>query len=138
MRFLDANVVIHALYQPKRRLNSRELEIKARAANLLARIEAGERVLTSAVHVSEIANFFEARNPSAAREIVKSVLLHPNISIEPVDKESYLLAMEYSHENDVGLNDGLALLIMNRRNLNQILSFDGDFDGIPDVVRSES
>ncbi len=59
MKFADANVFIYAILKPRRELSEKELEIKSRAKAILARINEGEEVFTTVVHLSEVANVLE-------------------------------------------------------------------------------
>ena len=55
----------------------------------------------------------------------------------PVGRELYLLALEYARENGIGINDGVAAIVMKQKMLSQLYSFDHDFDRIAGIVRLE-
>jgi len=59
MRFIDANVFIYAVVKPKRRVPKDIVDIKSRAKAIMERVDGGEPVLTSVVHLSEVANVLE-------------------------------------------------------------------------------
>jgi predicted nucleic acid-binding protein len=61
MRFIDANVFIYAFLRPKKEPSENVKEIKERAKAILARVSDGERVVTTVVHLSEVANVTESR-----------------------------------------------------------------------------
>lgn len=63
-RFLDSSVFLHAYLRPKRKLTPEEEEVKARAAKIMTRVEEGEPVATSAIHLAEALNIVEARRMS--------------------------------------------------------------------------
>lgn len=54
MRFIDANVFTYAILKPRRPLSDREREIKERAKRILRRVNEGEEVATTVVHLSEV------------------------------------------------------------------------------------
>ena len=60
MRFVDSNVFLHAFLRPRRELTPRERDIKERAKEIIERIEAGEEVATTTVHISEVINIVES------------------------------------------------------------------------------
>ncbi len=134
MRFLDANVVIHALLEPKRQLSRPEIQIKTSARKIIERIEKGEKVVTTVVHLSEIANILGKFDKNYTHKTIKSLLGNPNIFVEPVDRNMYTLALEFSHEPKIDINNGLALLIMAKTGLTEIYSFDSGFD-LPNIRR---
>ena len=93
MRFIDANVFLYALLKPKPNLPEEVLERKARAMKILRRIEDGEEVATSVVHLSEVANIIEAKvNLSTALAFIEELLTAGNVHILPVTPEDYLKA----------------------------------------------
>ena len=53
MRFIDANVFLYALLKPKPNLPKEVIEKKKQAREILRRIENGEEVATTVVHLSE-------------------------------------------------------------------------------------
>jgi len=60
-RFLDSSVFLHAYLRPKRRLRDVEREVKRRASAIIERVEKGEEVVISTIHLSEVLNITEAR-----------------------------------------------------------------------------
>ncbi len=131
MNFVDANVFIYAVLKPKRALAHSEKQIKERARRIFRRINQGEEVLTTVVHLSEIANLLEdAVNQSFALEFVKDLLNKPNILVESVDDKQCLTAVFFAIEKKIGANDALAYIVMTERNLKEIYSFDKHFDSL--------
>ncbi|MCS4541442.1 MAG: type II toxin-antitoxin system VapC family toxin [Euryarchaeota archaeon] len=136
MRFLDANVFIHAFLKIGRTLRAEEKEIKQNAKKIVERIDKGEEVLTSVIHFSEIANFLEDWLPlEEALEIEYGILSKKNIEIIPIAREGYYFAYDLAMEKKIGLNDALAVYIMQKRGLFEIYSFDKDFDRIKSIQR---
>ena len=62
MRFLDANVFIYAYYKPKRKLTERQKEMKERSKEIIRKINEGEDVITTVVHLSEVTNIIKRKN----------------------------------------------------------------------------
>lgn len=58
-----------------------------------------------------------------------------NIKIMGVSKEEYLAATETADELKLEANDALAIDFMKTNNINQIYSFDEDFDRVPQITR---
>ncbi|AIU69909.1 DNA-binding protein [Thermococcus eurythermalis] len=128
MRFIDANVFLYALLKPKPDLPEEVLERKARAMKILRRIEDGEEVATSVVHLSEVANIIEAKvNLSTALAFIEELLTAGNVHILPVTPEDYLKATLVASEKRISVNDALAYLKMKELDINEIYTFDKHF-----------
>ncbi|MFH0713220.1 MAG: type II toxin-antitoxin system VapC family toxin [Candidatus Micrarchaeota archaeon] len=136
MRFVDSNILIYALLKSQRELTSEVRAIKSSAQNILARVEKGEKVITSVVHLSEFVNVLE-RHISARqqRATLESILSNKNIEIVSVTRESYDLAIELARNSELGINDALAVVIMQQREVSEIYSFDKDYDLVSGVIR---
>ena len=70
-----------------------------------------------------------------ALEVEESILLRENIKFIDVSKKDYLNAVEVAKKFKVGLNDALAYVVMKRIGIDEIYTFDKDFDRLPDVKR---
>ena len=82
MRFVDANVFIYAVLKPRRKLNEREQRIKDSAKKIFERINRGEEVVTTVLHLSEVANVLEdAVNLSFSVSFIRDILLNYNIIV---------------------------------------------------------
>lgn len=134
MHFIDANVFIHALLKPRKNQTSEAAEIKHCAQAILFRIENGEAGLTSTVHLSEVANVLEDYMPAEeALSRIVAVLSNKNIEIAPVFREDYVAATALARDIGIGINDALAVLLMKKRNLNQIYSFDKGLEKVAGI-----
>jgi len=60
MRFIDSNVFLHAFLKPRRELTDEERRVKRESKEIVGRIEEGERVAMSTVHLSEVINIVES------------------------------------------------------------------------------
>ena len=128
MRFIDANVFLYATVKLKGDVRGEILERKEKSKQILLRIQRGERVITTVVHVSEVANILEAKvNLETALKFIENLMLAENIEILPVTYEDYLRALLISKEKNVSLNDALAYLKMEEAGVEEIYTFDNHF-----------
>ena len=131
MRFIDANVFLYAIVKPRKKVSGKILKRKEIAKKILLRIEKGERVITTVVHLSEVANILEAKaNISTASNFVENMLLADNVRILPVSQEDYLKALLIAKEKDVSVNDALAYLKMSEANVRKIYTLDNHFKNL--------
>jgi predicted nucleic acid-binding protein len=138
MRFIDANVFLYAVVKPKKEVKKEILERKKRSKQILLRIENGEEVITTVVHISEVANILEAKvNLSTALNFVESLILAGNIKVLPVLYEDYLKALLIAREKKVSLNDALAYLKMRETGIEEIYTFDNHFRNLDVKVVQE-
>ncbi len=134
MKFLDANVFLYAFLKAHSTEDGR-LAKKA-AQTILARLQNGEKVLTSVVHLSEVANIAEDKLPfDQQKRLFESIMLNNSIEVKAVDKQLYSLAVEYAMDHKIGVNDALAVVVMQKENIQEIYSFDSDFDVVSGIVR---
>lgn len=86
MIFVDASVFVHAYLKPRRALTAEEIQIKSDAKKIVNRLNEGEKVLTSIVHFSEIANLLEGNLPrKEALEIERALCFRDTIEIASVE-----------------------------------------------------
>jgi len=136
LRFIDSSVFLYAFLKPKRKIPKDVLELKEKAKNILIRIDEGEDVATTVVHVSEIANILESHvSKTKSVEYIEAILGKPSIHIYDVDVASYIEAVLKAKEYAIGINDALALVFMEKLGIKEIYSFDKDFDKIKNIRR---
>jgi len=129
MRFIDANVFIYAFLRPKKEPPENVKEIKELAKAILTRVSDGEHVVTTVVHLSEVANVVESRGEKEkAAEVVLTVLTSENIKVLPVSPSDYLKASLIAEEKNLGVNDALAYVKMKELGVEEIYTFDRDFE----------
>lgn len=132
MRFVDSNVFIYAVLKPRRALTSGEKKIKQASKAILERINQGEQVITSTVHLSEVANILEdAANQALAIKFIIGLMSRSNIVVATVTREQYLLAAIMAEEKHVSVNDALAYVIMRQEQITEIYTFDQHFRNLP-------
>jgi len=136
VRFIDANVIIYAVLKPRRPLTDRERGVKERAKSILSRVDEGERVLTTVVHLSEVANVLEdVAGAVLAARLVHDLLAKENVVVEAISAEDYLESAVLAGEKGVSVNDALAYLVMRKRGVREIYTFDKHFEKLDvDIV----
>jgi len=128
MRFIDANVFIYAVLKPKMALPEAVLKKKTAAKEIFLRVNAGEPVTTTTVHLSEVANVAEdAAGISFAGDLLSAILTKPTINVEPVSADDYRESIRLAQKSAISINDALAVLIMERRGIREIYTFDRHF-----------
>lgn len=136
MRFIDANVFVHAFLNPKRPLQVHELNIKESAKKIVLRLEEGEPMMTTVVHLSEVANIMETRMLARdALEVLSSIMFLEKLNILGSSGEAYRSALSAAEMLELGVNDALAYLAMKENSLTELYSFDRDYDKLGDVRR---
>ncbi|MDP3741864.1 MAG: type II toxin-antitoxin system VapC family toxin [Candidatus Micrarchaeota archaeon] len=134
MKFIDANVFLYAFLSAKATPDGKKL--KESAKSILYRVQKGEEVFTTVVHLSEVANIIEDKVPfDQQRHFFESIISNVSLEIKEINKETYSLAIEYAMDNAMGVNDALAVILMQKENINEIYSFDSDFDEVNGVSR---
>ncbi len=137
MRFLDANVFIYAYYKPKKTLSQKEMDMKDNARKIVTSIiEGKEHVLTTVVHLSEMVNILKHVMPlDEVSEVIRGLFMLDNVRIADVTRNMYFEASELSSEFKLDANDVLALDVMELNGINEIYSFDEDFDRVDRIKR---
>jgi len=129
MRFLDSNVVVYAFFMPRRQLSAQEQQLKDKSKKIIEKIDTGEKVTLSVVHLSEIANVL--RTCFASHDLVslfESFYTKKNIIIVDVSQSEYLEAIHLSKSLNGKVNDCLAAVLMKRHKITEIYTFDADFE----------
>ena len=67
---------------------------------------------------------------SEALKIEEFLLLARNVKVFDVTRKDCLKALEIAKEKNVGLSDAIAYVIMLNNGINEIYSFDSDFDNL--------
>jgi len=136
VRFLDSSLFLHAYLRPTRELSQEENQIKRTAVEILTRVEEGEEVATSVVHISEVVNIVEARlGMQKALELLEDLLATENVSMLTVKRGDYEEALVIASRYGISPNDAVAALLSRDSSISEIYSFDKHFDNIPLVKR---
>ncbi|MCD6572677.1 MAG: type II toxin-antitoxin system VapC family toxin [Thermoplasmata archaeon] len=137
MKFLDANVFIYAFYKPKGKLTEKQAWMKEKAKEIITKLVNGnEQFLTTIVHISEMTNILKkALSLKDLHSILLTLHALENLEIVSITKEDYMMAVELMNEYKMDPNDCLAIYIMNKRGIEEIYSFDKDFDNVERIAR---
>jgi hypothetical protein len=136
LRFIDASTFLYAFLKSERVLPPDVAALKVGAQGILRRVNEGESVVTSVVHISEVANILEARvRLSGCRRIISDILDKRSVEVVDVSKNLYAASLRTADIHDVGINDALAFNIMKERDIDEIYSFDNHFDNVPGIKR---
>ena len=137
MKFLDANVFIYAYYKPKRKLTKREKKLKEEAKRIISDISEGrEKAATTVVHLSEIVNILKhGMTPKELTDFILGLYFLDNLEIYGVSEAEYFAAAELAADLKIDPNDALAIDFMRRNGIEEIYSFDKDFEGKDGIKR---
>ena len=136
MRYLDTNIIIRYL--------TRDDEPKAAACyQLLQRVSNGlEELTTTAATIAEATHVLSSqRGPYRLQPDEIAVRLHPIVSLRGLvmsDKRVCIRALDlYAQYPFLDFADALGVAHMEARGITEILSYDRDFDRLPEVARVE-
>jgi len=136
MRFLDANIFIYAYYKPKRELTEEQKIMKERAKEIVRRINDGEEVITTVVHISEVCNILKrAMRLHDLQTFLIGLYSMDNVKIVDVSENLYFTAIGLMDEFKLDPNDCLAVLVMEKEGINEIYTFDKGFDNVSWIKR---
>ena len=128
-RFIDASTFLYAVLEPIQELPEPLQRIKSIAREIITRVDKGENVVTSVVHLSEVANILESRKSfTEASQFIYDLLTKESITVLDVTHTDYQGATVLAQRYKVGINDSLAKILMDRLNITEIYSFDKHFD----------
>jgi len=68
-------------------------------------------------------------------KLITGLFMIDNVEIYGVSKEDYFAAVELSKDLKIDPNDALAIKAMKTSNINEIYSFDDDFDKVEEIIR---
>jgi hypothetical protein len=119
-------------------LTEEEKKIKKKSKEIVERVDKGEAVITTLIHLSEVANVLERAVPMATlSRLLKGILSTDNVKVLAVSREDYLAAADEAPAQGIGINDALAVIKMKETGISEIYSFDKHFDTIEGIIRAE-
>jgi predicted nucleic acid-binding protein len=131
LRFIDASTFLYAVLEPTQELPEHLQKMKSEAREIITRVDKGEKVVTSVVHLSEVANVLESRKSfSEAAQFIYDLLAKESITVLDVTHNDYQGATVLAQRYKVGINDSLAKILMDRLKIKEIYSFDKHFDNL--------
>ena len=132
MRFIDANLFIYAVLKPRKPLPAATAQKKTAAKEIFLRVNEGEPVMTTTVHLSEVANVLEdAAGIGFACDLLSVVMAKPSIEVRPVSADDYRESIQRAQKYSVSINDALALMVMEEQGIDEIYTFDRHFERTP-------
>ena len=136
MRFLDANIFIYAYYKPKKHLTEKEKQMKKQSQEILSSISQGkENVITTVVHLSEIANILKHGLPQTQLiTLIRGLYMLDNLTIKGITAEEYFSAAELGEDLNLEPNDALAVDTMRQTGTTGIYTFDEHFNKIEGIT----
>jgi len=134
LKFLDSSVFLYAYLKPSRKLKSVEKETKEKAKKIITRVEEGEEVVLTVVHLNEILSIIEARlGRQKCFGFLSHLLQLENIHIVGVEERDYEEALSISSRYDVSISDALAYVKMMYFDINEIYTFNENFKKLPNI-----
>jgi hypothetical protein len=131
MRFIDANLFIYAVLKPKKPLPAAVVKKKTAAKEIFLRVNEGEPVMTTTVHLSEVANILEdAAGIGFACDLLSAVMAKPSIDVRPVSADDYRESIQRAQKYSVSINDALAVIVMEQQGIDEIYTFDRHFERV--------
>jgi len=129
MKFLDANIFIYAYYKPRKELSEKAKWMKEESKKILKRINDGEEVVTTVVHLSEVNNLLKkSMSLNSLQDLFLELYSLENFKVIDVSAEDYLAAILMMSETGLDVNDCLALKVMRDMGVSEIYSFDRGFE----------
>ena len=129
MRFLDANIFIYAYYKPRKELSEKARWMKEESKKILKKINDGEEIVTTVVHLSEVNNFLKkSMDMVTLQNLFLELYSLENFKIFDVRAEDYLAAIAMMAETGLDANDCLALKVMRDMDIKEMYSFDRGFE----------
>lgn len=129
MRFLDANIFIYAYYKPRKELSEKARWMKEESKKILKKINDGEEIVTTVVHLSEVNNFLKkSMDIVTLQNLFLELYSLENFKIFDVRAEDYLAAIAMMAETGLDANDCLALKVMRDMDIKEMYSFDRGFE----------
>jgi len=136
MRFVDASVFLYAYLKPKRTMPHGVAEMKRAAKAIVTTINGGENAASRLTHISEVAKILEAvMSLEESHKIVRDLIHATTISLFEPTRVNYVDAIEIAENSSVRLNGALAYVLMRTQGVEEIYSFDRDFDKFRDIKR---
>ncbi|MEM3666809.1 MAG: type II toxin-antitoxin system VapC family toxin [Candidatus Bathyarchaeia archaeon] len=134
MKFIDSNIFLHAYLVPRRPLTNGEQRIKDEAKEIVKRIEEGEEVAITVVHLSEIVNILETGlGIKESLGFLAWIVTSENVKVYSVDKSNYEAALLLAREKEISANDALAYSFTKAHGIGEIYTFDKHFKKLVDI-----
>lgn len=131
VKFLDSNILVYAFFETGRKLKEKEKDIKKKSREIVKKIDGGEKVSTSVIHLSEVSNILATcLSPKDLSELLISLSTKENVRILGVSSADFLMACQMNARVGIKINDCLAAYLMKVNGIKEIYTFDKDFKKI--------
>ncbi|MGB2693911.1 MAG: PIN domain-containing protein [Dehalococcoidia bacterium] len=133
-RFVDTNIFLRYL--------TRDDPLKAqRCFELFQSVKAGrEDATTSESVIAEVVYVLSSpKHYDVSREQIRQLLV-PMLTLRTMrlnNRRTYLRALDLFVDYAIDFEDALSIAHMERQGLTSILSYDRDFDQVPEIIREE-
>ena len=138
MIYLDANLFIYAYFKPKKgkELSEKIKWCKRESKKIIKRINNEKNsYCISLVQLSEVVNLLKNQfSWKDLREFILGLYANKSIKIVDISKMLYLNASDKMDKYQMDANDVSAYLLMKKRNINKIYTFDRHFEQFPEII----
>lgn len=138
MIYLDANLFIYAYFKPKKgkELSEKIKWCKRESKKIIKRINNEKNsYCISLVQLSEVVNLLKNQfSWKDLREFILGLYANKSIQIVDISKMLYLNASDKMDKYQMDANDVSAYLLMKKRNINKIYTFDRHFEQFPEII----
>lgn len=134
MQFLDTNVILRYITQDSAEQAERAYRLFQQLQQGALKVTTSEAVIVECVQVLSSKVVYNLPRQDI-RTHLSNVLALKGLTIP--NKRSYLQALDLYASTNIDFVDALNVAHMQRAGITEILSFDRDFDRVPDVQRVE-
>jgi len=138
MRYLDANIFVYAYFKQKKGmiLSEKIIWCKQEAKKIINEINKEEDTYCiSLIQLSEVVNLLKAvMSWKNLHDLLFGLISNKSIEVVEMSKLMYINAINKIVDFNIGSNDISAYLLMKGKNINEIYTFDRDYEAFPDII----
>ncbi len=133
MILLDANIILRFIL-------ANDPELSPKAEIIIKKIEQGKvKIQITLLAFSEVVFTLERAYKMPKAEITQKLLYLLQVNNLKFEKQNMLPEIfKYYHEKNISFIDAYHIVLMNKKKIKNIYSFDRDFDKFPEVKRLEN
>ena len=137
MIYLDANIFVYAYFKPKKGkiLSDKIKWCKQEAKEIIKKINEEENTYCiSLIQISEVVNLLKnVMSWEDLQQFMMGLLSNKSIETVEISKLMYINAVSKISEYNMDSNDISAYLLMKEKEINQIYTFDRQYDNLPEI-----
>ncbi len=137
MIYLDANIFVYAYFKPKKGkiLSDKIKWCKQEAKEIIKKINEEENTYCiSLIQISEVVNLLKnVMSWEDLQQFMMGLLSNKSIETVEISKLMYINAVSKISEYNMDSNDMSAYLLMKEKEINQIYTFDRQYDNLPEI-----